>query len=355
MMKRIVLFILSVILIALLIYRFAEKRSEEATRTISMIQAEEGYPVQVGKASLSRFSMSREYNGTIVGGKQSIVVSMISEHISKVLVQEGQYVQKDQVICELSRDNPQASYAKAKLASENIEKEFERVRKLFEEGAVSQQILDGIQLQRDLATEGLKTVEQLLTIRSPFSGRIAELDAEVGKLAMPGEPLTKVISDENVRVKVEIPSSDRDLVKKNAPCRIISGNIECDGKVKSISLSADSKSRAFSVWIGFNERQKNALFSPGLLVEVEIRVLDVEDAIIVDPAAMVRDGENWFVYVVDENIVGRRDVTVGGFIPDAVWIKDGLDAETVVVVSGMNLLHHGAPIRIVGEKSQVNQ
>ena len=78
-MRRVTLFVLAALLIALLVYRFAEKRKVEATLTIAQIQAEKGYPIEVGESSTGHFRMVNHYTGTVVGGKQSDVISSLSD------------------------------------------------------------------------------------------------------------------------------------------------------------------------------------------------------------------------------------------------------------------------------------
>ncbi len=345
-MKKLILFILAAIITGLLIYRFVERRRADTTRTIAQIQAEEGYPVEVGDVTIGPFRMARSYTGTIVGGKQSVVISSLSEHVSRVLVAEGQYVDKDQVICELSSDNPSASHARAQLALNNAEKEFKRVQKLFEEGAVSQQVLDGVKLQRDLAREALEVSEQLLNLRSPISGVVTELEAEAGKLVMPGEPLAKVVSTEKARVEIQVPARDRKLIKPGALCTVTMDGVSTSGKVQRISLSADPQSRSFTAWITLDDRTRSHIFSPGLLVDVSIRTLDMKDALLVSPDALFREGERWSVYTVDEDTARLHDVDLGGISADIAWIRSGLKPGEKVVVSGSNLLFDGAPVRI---------
>lgn len=346
-MKRLILYIIALIIIGLIIYRFVERRSVEAVKTIAMIQAEEGYPVEVDEVVIGSFSLIRKYTGTVIGGKEATVVSSLAEHISRVLVSEGQYVEENQVICELSRDNPAASYAQAKLALANIEKELARMEKLFEEGALSEQILDGLKLQRDLAKENLSSIERLLYIRVPIAGRITELQAEPGMLATPGFTLAKVVSAEKLRVQVKIPASDRDLVKIGANCNISTDGASLSGKVQRVSFSADPDDRNFSAWINFTEKSSGYRFSPGLLVDVHVNVLDVSHASLVSPDALVREGDKWSVYTVDGNRARLNEVDVGGQTADAAWIRSGIDPGAKVVVSGAGLLVDGAPIRVI--------
>ncbi|MDP8238391.1 MAG: efflux RND transporter periplasmic adaptor subunit [Candidatus Hatepunaea meridiana] len=346
-MKKFILFILAAIIIGLLIYRFAERQKVEKTRTIANIQAEKGYPVEVDKVAVGPFQMIKRFTGTISGGKQSVVVSSLSEHINRVMVEEGQYVEKDQIICELSSDNPLASHNQAKLALANTEKELVRIQQLYDEGAISEQILDGVTLQRNLAAEGLASSEKLLYLRAPFAGKITELEAEVGKLISPGMPVAKIVSNEKARVQVQIPAQDRELIKSGAACEISTDGATISGKVKRISTSADPEDRSFTTWINLSEKTKSYNFSPGLMVDVSINILDLKEAVIVTPDALIREGEKWFIYSVNGNQVMLHNVEIGGQTADAIMIKSGIDPGTIVVTRGANLLYDGAQIRIV--------
>jgi len=346
-MKRAFLIIVVLAVVGLLIYRFIERRSVEATRTIALIQAEEGYPVEVEQAVIGNFSMSRKYTGTVIGGKEAVVISSLPEYVNSVSVKEGQYVEKDAVICELSRDNPNAGYAQAKLAHNTIEKEFGRMQKLFDEGAVSEQMLDGFKLQFDLATENLSTIEKLLYVRAPISGRVTELLAEPGLYAAPGFPLARIISTGKARVMVKIPASDRELIKPGAACMISTDGSSIKGKVDRISYSADAEGRSFSGWINFTEKTAEYQFSPGLLVDVTINVLNVKDAVLISPNALIREGEQWSAYTVVDDKAILNAIEIGGQSSDAVWVRSGIDSGAEVIVSGANLLNNGSQVRII--------
>jgi membrane fusion protein (multidrug efflux system) len=352
-MKKVILFVITIVILGLLVFRFAERRREVATRTIAQIQAEEGYPVEVDKIQTGTFNLDKRLTGTVVGGKQSVVVSMLSEHISIVKVREGQYVEKDEVICELSRDNPSASYTRAKLALENAEKELARVRSLFNEGAISQQVLDGTQLQRDLSADAVKSIEQLLFLRAPFAGTVTELEAEVGKLVNPGQPVAKIVSNETARVEVEVPARDRDLIKVGAACAIASDGNSIPGRVQRISLSADPESRMFTAWISFDIDRQKLQFSPGLLVDITVNVLQVENALLASPKALIREGELWFVYTIQDNRAKLQQIDLGGQNRDAAWIRSGVNPEDLVVISGASLLVDGAPVRIMHNAGEI--
>jgi len=334
-------------LVSLMVYRFIQQRKPESTQTIAEIQAVEGYPVEVTKVKIQPFGMIRRYGGTVTGGEEASAVPAIGEYIKVIPVREGQQVSRDDAICELSRDNPAAGYRRGELALMNAERDLDRVQKLFDQGAVSKQTLDGVTLSRDLAKDGLANAEKLLYVRAPISGRITELTAEVGSFATPGIPLAKIVSNDYLRVRVDIPTGDRGLIMEGHGAVISGSGASRSGRVSRIADSADPKGRSFTTWIQLDERPDDRGFKPGMFVDVEIEVVKEDSAVTVASDALIRNGDGWRVFVVNQDRVRLTDVTVGGANPDAAWIRDGLPPNAIVVVSGANLLFDGAKIRVI--------
>jgi len=348
-MKRAILYICLILLAALLAYRFIQKRSVRAAMTIQQIQSVDGVPVETAQAGCARFTMTRRYSGTVAGRIESEVTPLTAEYISKVLVEEGARVKVGDPICELSRDSPTASFAQAKLALENAERDFSRMEALFRQGAVSRQALDGVTLARDLARERYETSERLLTITSPIAGVVADLRAEKGKFVSPGFLLAKIVSEDQLRVKFEIPSYDKDLTRIGAEAVVTSMGVNARGRLERLALSADRDSRDFQAWVALTSKPDLAAFSPGLSVTIALNVVDFEDAIVVPSDALIRSGDHWKLYVVVQDKAEERAVELGGTDHGNAWIASGLEVGETVVVNGGNNLTNGSRLRIISK------
>ncbi len=334
-------------IIAVLVYRFAERRRTEETRTISLIQAEVGFPVEVEEVSLKPFQLVQRFTGTVIGGEEADAVALIGEYITDVLVTEGQYVEKNQVICKLSHDNPAASYNSLKHALKNSQTEFDRIDQLYQHGAVSKQAFDGVTLRLDLAKEAIEAAEKLLYVRAPINGRISKLNAETGKWTLPGTPLATIVSSGRLRVKFDLPAYDRALVDKGADCTVSAGNARVPGRLTRISLSADPENRSFTAWVDLKSQNSDYGFSPGLAVEIEVISVDESAVVTVHPFSLQREEANWFVYTVENNTATKKSVEIGARGSSMTWIAGGLSVGESVVSRGGNLLYTGAPVRII--------
>jgi len=346
-MKRTIIILLILALSALIVYRFIDQKRVTATETIALIQAKEGYPVETAVATQNQFSMTRRYTGTVVGAEETGVISMIGEYIEAVLVRQGDAVKQDQPLFRLSKNNPTARYYAAKLALDNAENELKRIQTLFTQGAVPQQALDGVTLQRDLARDGLRISESLLEIRAPMDGVIGELTGEVGQFAAPGFPLAKIVSASKPRVRVHIPAGDRELVKAGSVCNLRTNGTVIKGRIERIALSAEQKDRSFQAWITLDGNPNSKAFSPGLLIDVEVNVLSVDQAVLVPPSALIRTGDHWKLFSIEGGKAIVKQIEVGGKNGSFAYIRSGISVGEEVVVSGANLLFDKAPVRII--------
>ncbi|MBM3326607.1 MAG: efflux RND transporter periplasmic adaptor subunit [Calditrichaeota bacterium] len=345
-MKKIILWIVIVVIASVMAFRFLERHQAAADPTILEIQAAEGYPVEVESAAIKPFRLSRLYTGTLTGREEADIVPMVGEYIARVLVREGQRVTAGQIICELSKDNPSAGYRQAELALENAGRELQRIQTLFDKGAVARQMLDGITLQRDIAKRNFELSQRLLTLTTPIAGTVANLTAEAGKFAAPGMPLAKVIAADRLRATFEVPAVDRNEIVIGANCRITAAGATASGKVERIALSADQEGRAFTAWIKIDDAPDNLAFSPGLMADIEVFVFDVPQALVVAPEAILRRGDDYHLFIVDNGKAKLLPVEIGARASDAVWIRSGLEPGAQVVIAGADLLSDGAPIRI---------
>ena len=105
--------------------------------------------------------------------------------IGELRVEEGDAVEKGQVIALLGGiDLQRAEVARLRAELSNAERELQRKRKLYRDGALSDSKLEGAELARDVARAGLLGAEadlELSIVRSPVDGQVLEIHAREGE------------------------------------------------------------------------------------------------------------------------------------------------------------------------------
>jgi len=197
----------------------------------------------------------------------------VSGEIVELYVKEGQQVKKGQLLCKInpdlyitSRDRMEASVntsranlsnaaarlMQAKASFTNTETSYNRNKKLFEQGAISQAEIDNASAQYNAAKADLDALQQTIkaseynvanalaslkeanenlgrtTILSPVSGRISKLNIELGERVvgtsqMAGTELLRIADLDEMEVLVDVNENDIVRVHLND-----SVNIEVD-------------------------------------------------------------------------------------------------------------------------------
>ena len=128
----------------------------------------------------------------------------------KILVKEGQFVQKNQLLIEL---DPEINLSKKISLNETLDINqniLEKLNSLVKEGAVSElQYLEQKNRVSDIKSQ-IKENEILLNyqlIKSPISGKVFDLKAlKAGFVGRTSEPIMKIVPNDNLKATVDIES-----------------------------------------------------------------------------------------------------------------------------------------------------
>ncbi|MFC1557849.1 efflux RND transporter periplasmic adaptor subunit [candidate division KSB1 bacterium] len=345
-------FIIVLIIVGLFIVRGiinSIEKSKEKVYSIPDIQKEQGIPVEVKKINTSTIRQSKIYSGTLKGIEQADATSKTQERVEKIRVKVGKKVRKGQIIASLNKSNPSAGYKQAKFTLELAEKEIERIRALYKEGAVSVSQLDQQENAYKLAKSNFETVEELLNIRAPISGVVTDIFIVEGQTVNPGQPVTRIAKFQQLELEVKVGEKDIRFVSEGQEALIKTANKEDNhaiGKVDRIALSADPMDRNFTVWITISNNDLS--LKPGLFATAELIFNERKDVIAADKLSLGDDNGSVYVYVVNNELIcEKRNIVTGIADSDKMEVTSGLEIGEQVVVRGHSKLKGGEKVLIV--------
>lgn len=318
-------------------------------KSISQLQAEEGIPVEVSTVSRGTITTIKNYLGTVEGALQGDVIPSIMEKIVQIPVRVGDRVKKDDVICQLDTRASLAQYNQLKLAYEDAEIELKRMENLYATGAVSKQMLEKAQLNRDITLRNLEASSEVVTLAAPIDGIVTELFNHAGETTKIGEPVARIADLSKVRIKFQINHDDWKTIKKDNPVFIRTNGDNSngiEGEITHISRSADPKSRLFSVWIQVDN--EGVQLTPGLLVDARVVVREKNDALVIPRDALIIRNEQLGVFTVnEENIAFFSPIKTGDENIQMVEVIQGLTEGQTVVIYGQNNLDDDRLVKIM--------
>lgn len=330
--------------------RIATRGRSETVESIPDIQQREGIPVRVEIAQPGIVARTLRFSGTIEGEEQSVIVSRLMETVAEIPVRVGQNVSRGQVVARLDDTNPQASFRQARAMLDNAQLDLQRMKALFEQGAVSKQSLDQAQLQYDVAQSNFKASAELVELRSPMDGEVVRVHLTPGEVASPGAPVVTIAKSQRIRVKFHASPSERALLDKGQAAQIhpeMSDTTQIAGEIEKVEDAADPKTRLFEVIVR-SENPEGAL-RPGVLTTVDVVVRQNENTLSVDREALIgaADGQGKVFVIGADGRAALRTVTLGIHGTERIEVLSGLAAGDRIVTFGQNLLSDGALAKVI--------
>ena len=190
------------------------------------------------------------------------------------------------------------------------------------------------------------------TLNSPVNGQVLKLHQDSATTVTGGQPLLDIGDTGALEAVIDVLSSEALQIRVGAAVQLSAGGSAkpLSGRVSRIEPAAFTKVSA----LGIEEQRVNVIvdldapeaqrLGDGFRVDARILVFSQADALLVPTAALVRQGEQWRVFVVDSNRATSRQVQWQERNTDVTWIKEGLKAgDTVVLYPGSMV--EGQPVR----------
>lgn len=332
-------------LIALVVLLSACGKEKIETKNMEQIYAEEGVPVKIQEIKKGNFKLLFNYNATLSGQVESSVYASIGERVEKVLVKVGDYVKKDQILASFPIDNPSAQYIQAKAAFDNASTSYERYSKLFETGGISQQTLDNIKTQLDVAKANFDVVSQLVYVKASMDGYITKVNVLPSDNVRKEQLLFTISDTRKLKAKLDIAENEISSIKKNTSVKAEWNGELINGRITEVDLAMNPYTKTFSAYAEFENSGKKIL--AGVTAKVTVEAGVKSNAIIVERKNLIREDNSFFVFIASENKAIKREIKLGSSKDLYVEIIDGLEPGELLIVEGQLNLDDQTKIKII--------
>ena len=179
------------------------------------LQLENKVPVKVIKLDKVSVSFPVRTSGSLASKTEMKLSFKTGGIISQIAVEEGQLVQKGQLLARLNLSEVDPMVDQARLALEKAERDLQRAQNLYNDSVTTLEQLQNARTAVDYARSQLKIAEfnlQYSQITAPTNGKILKKLAEEHEMIAPGYPLFLFSSSESDWV-LRTVLSDVDVVK----------------------------------------------------------------------------------------------------------------------------------------------
>lgn len=346
----------------------------------SALRAQQGEELVVGVDEVRQEPLSQTVAviGRVVAQHSSRIAAQVAGAVRKVHADVGDRVEAGAVIAELDTDTKRAEadvlYAQLETARAEFQtaqiqltlarQELDRQQRLEKSGAFSKSRFETAQQEVLKAQSEIERTRAVMAtrrasarvleleiararIKAPFAGVVVERMTDSGNYLRIGDPVVKILSDEQLEIEAEVPSLR--IAGLKAGYRI-AANLE-DGTTFSAVVRAvlpveNPMTRTRPVRFEPNWPDNIARLADAQSVTVHLPVGPPRDVVTVHKDAVVRKAGEAVVFVVDQGTANPRTVELGEATGSRFEVLAGLKVGDVTVVRGNERLIPGTRVKI---------
>lgn len=356
--KKKILLVLGILVIFVIILKIAKINSKQEKAAV------QPPAVKILKIAASNKDSQYVYAGVVQPRYKSQLAFQVGGKIVKKNVEVGDKVEQGAVLMELdSRDIEQvvknntalvsSAESKYKLAEDNLK----RYEQLYKGGFASQAEYDNYVNADSTAKDALDQANTAYTqsmnqmdyckLRADKSGVIGSIDAEEGQVVASGQKIVTLIQNNELEVEINVPENRIDQLKSAKEINMdfwALPDVKVKGKVREVSPVANDASRTYMVRISLINPPSNIKI--GMSSNVSISDNNSSSKIWIPLAAVYQKDSSPSVWVVKENKVALKSITIEDLSSDQVTVTSGLNEGDVVVAAGVTKLRQGEKVRI---------
>ncbi len=319
-----------------------------------------GIKVEASKVERGKIEEIVSAPGEVRAKEERKINAEVTAEVIKLLVEEGDWVKKGQILVKLDSTEQFAAYqrAQANVGAQRADLEFKkeqmrRKKELYEKGLISRENFDNIATDVELAQSNLENARTELgrakrslertTIRSPIPGTVMDINKEEGEVVVagtmnnPGSIILTVSDLEGMEMVADVNESEIPLVSITDTARItvdaftdttFTGVVYYKASMPKEAASAAAVE--FEVKISIPHHSG---MLPGMSANCEIVTAKKDSVLRIPLQALVAKDKKSGVYKIEEDKTKFIEVKTG--ITEGMWVEiiEGL-TENDLIVSG---------------------
>jgi len=305
-------------------------------------------PVDVALPETMDIFETFETTATIESDAEAPVLARVAGEVVELLVEEGDRVKEGQILARLDGERLRLQMLQAKASLDMTSREYERFVNLRERGLVSASAAENLKYDVEALTASYELMRlnyEYTKIRAPIAGVISNRVVKAGTHVEAGTPLFSITETSKLVAYLHIPQvqlgriSTGDEVVAHADAM---PGYEIRALLARISPTIDTRNGTFRATVYIDN--ENGLLAPGMFSRFSINCEEHEDALVVPSRALLREDNQYVLYIVNDGAAARRSVEIGVESGGMTEILSGLEAGDRVVVTGQASLRDGSKV-----------
>jgi RND family efflux transporter MFP subunit len=281
----------------------------------------------------------------------------------------GDRLEAGQVVARLESQNElnnlrtaQANLAAAQGQLTQARNNFERQDTLLEQGWTTRvnhdqavQALQTAQSQVDAAEAQLKAAHDLVSfteLKADAPGVVTATGPRAGEVVQAGQMIVRLARKDGRDAVFDVPAQLLRTAPSDPRITVSLTNdpgVTARGRVREVAAQADPVTRTFAVKVGLTDPPSAMLLGATVTGRMEVESAPIVE---IPSTALTKFDQQPAVWIVDpsKRTVSIRNVDVLRHDPATVAVSQGLDSGEIVVTAGVQALHPGQQVRLLGSE-----
>ncbi len=317
---------------------------------------EEAVPVEVAALGRGTIESVLRLSSNLEAEREVQAFAEAPRRVTRLLVEEGDAVQKGQLLLQLQDEEQRSAVAKAEIALAESRQNFDRTKELYEQKLVTEELFTqaGHTVSRNtIALDDARRELGYTQVHAPITGIVTERKVNLGDHVTVNQPLFRIVDFDSIVARIYVPEKELVRLANRQPARLRAdslGGARFRGTIDRISPIVDPGTGTIKVTVATPQQEG---LRPGMYVEVELVTAVHDDALLVPKRALVYDNDQAFVFrLKEERRVERVRVTPTLEDADNIEPAGGLSAGDQLVVAGQAGLKDGGLVRLPGDPEE---
>ena len=305
-------------------------------------------PVITQPARIEQMGIEIEAVGTTQANESVEVTSKASNTVTAIRFQEGEEVERGDVLVQMDDVQARAALAEAQASLARSKSQYDRSRDLQSRQALSVADLELVEASLKADEARVAAAQARLddtVIRASFNGRTGFRHVSVGSFVSPGTLITTLDDTSIIKLDFTVPETYLFVLRRGLPVTAAAAGLPdrtFTGAVTNMDSRVDPVTRSVTVRAELDN--PDGVLRQGMFMTVALQG-EVTPTLLVPEEALVPERGKAYVFVVHDNVVERREVITGKRRPGYVEIVDGVREHERVVVDGTQHVRDGSVVQ----------
>lgn len=288
-------------------------------------------------------------SGTVLASESVDLATEAAGRIEKISFKEGGRVRKNDVLVKINDDDLRAQLRKTELQIQLASDQEKRQKHLFDIEAISKEQYD-ISLNQvntlKADRENLQASIRKREVRAPFNGIIGLRYVSEGGYVSQTTRIASIQKINPLKVDFSIPEKYAGQVSVGDLVQFSSDEtkLRFTGKLYAIEPKIDPVLGTLQLRALCDNKSETVF--PGAYVQIELRLKQIENALMVPTQAVIPVLKGQTVLVLKNGVALSVPVKTGIRTATSVQITEGLTAGDTVITTGIMQLRPGMPAQV---------